>query len=287
MNRQLPPLDLHAHIDVGIPPRDLERLGAVVFAATRSIEEFEGTLERSDLVTVWGVGCHPGVAAAQRDFDGQRFAAALARTPYISEVGLDGSSRVPMARQQETFQYVLSRAAGTPRIVSVHSARATGRVLDLIADAGAPGIVLHWWLGSVQETLRALDLGCMFSINASVDLAVLRDAGVPVTALLPETDHPSGNRRGSGPHQPGWTQDVEQAVADTFGLTTAEVRAVFWANLARLVSSLRIAELFPPPVRAMLRSAAHETSGIPGWTPSEHRDTFRGSLEPEGRESNG
>ena len=64
MSRQLPPLDLHAHVDVGVGARDLEGLGAVVFAATRSLDESAAALTRSDAVTVWGIGCHPGVPAA-------------------------------------------------------------------------------------------------------------------------------------------------------------------------------------------------------------------------------
>ncbi len=38
----LPPLDLHAHIDVGVPADDLHRLAAVIFAATRSLAEAPG-----------------------------------------------------------------------------------------------------------------------------------------------------------------------------------------------------------------------------------------------------
>ena len=78
MSRALPPLDLHAHIDPDVPPRELEALGAVVFAATRSLTEYTRTTARSDAVTIWGLGCHPAVPEAQAQVSEQtRFAAAL------------------------------------------------------------------------------------------------------------------------------------------------------------------------------------------------------------------
>jgi len=257
MSRALPPLDLHAHVATNIAPRALEGLGAVVFAVTRSLDEYEEVSRRTDTVTVWGVGCHPGVVSAQENYDDDRFAAALAKTPFVGEVGLDGASRSPIDRQVQTFSLVLTAVAKTPRILSVHSYRATERVLDLIEQAGVEGAILHWWLGSAAETKRALDLGCLFSINQSMQPDVLRRAGVPLTALLPETDHPSGNRRGEAPRQPGYTVEVERAVASAYGVTTTEVRDQFWVTLAELADSTAVTSLLPPAVQAMVSHARH------------------------------
>ena len=255
MSRTLPPLDLHAHIEPGIAPRQLEQLGAVVFAATRSANEFERTIGRKDQVTTWGLGCHPGLAAAQAEYDAERFADLMRRTPYLSEVGLDGAARTDMETQASIFQSILRFAAQTHRIVSVHSKRATSETLDLVEESQAPGIVLHWWLGNQSETQRAMRLGCMFSVNTGMSVARLKEAGVPLSALLPETDHPAGNRKSSGPHQPGWTLDVEDAVAAQYGVSTEAVRQECWSNLAALVERLGLAEMFPAPVQAMLTAA--------------------------------
>jgi len=252
MSRALPPLDLHAHVASDIAPRVLEGLGAVVFAVTRSLDEYEEVRRRSDAVTVWGPGCHPGVAAAQKSYDEGRFAALLEHAPFVGEVGVDGSSRVPIERQSEVFDSVLAVLAMAPRLVSVHSYRATKCVLDLIQGAGVKGAILHWWLGSEAETRRALNLGCLFSVNQSMDPNKLRAAGVPITSLLPETDHPSGNRRGSTPKQPGQTLDVEQAIAAAFGVTSAQVRDHFWSTFAGQVDAKNVV-LFPQAVQAMVR----------------------------------
>lgn len=266
MRRTLPPLDLHAHIDPGIAPRQLEQLGAVVFAATRSTGEFQRTTARTDQVTIWGLGCHPGVALAQAEYAPARFAELMSRTPFLSEVGLDGSARTDLGTQTKVFQSILELAARTPRIVSVHSRRATSRVLDLLEGSGAPGIVLHWWLGSSTETERAVGLDCLFSVNRSMDVGRLRQAGVPLERLLPETDHPAGNRRAGGLQQPGWTSDVEQAVAEAYRVTPDEVRTVVWRTLAGLTRDLDLDPLFPGPVRAMLDAARHQADGSQATT---------------------
>lgn len=252
MSRQLPPLDLHAHVDVGVGARDLESLGAVVFVATRTLDESATALTRSDAVTVWGAGCHPGMPGALNQFDVESFQHQLAQAAFVSEVGLDGGSKVPMERQVEVFTEILRLVARAPRIVSVHSARATTRALDVIEQVGVRDVILHWWLGSEAETKRAVDLGCLFSVNPSMAVDRLVAGGVPLERLLPETDHPSGNRRGTATKQPGWTVDVEASVGKAYGLSEQAVRQQFWTTLAGLVETLDVERLLPPVVRAML-----------------------------------
>lgn len=251
MSRTLPPLDLHAHVDLDIAPRALESLGAVVFVATRSLDEYAQVSSRTDAVTVWGVGCHPGVAEAQEAYDKSRFANLLETTAYVGEVGLDGSARVPMDRQVEVFSSILAEVSFQPRLISIHSRRATKRTLDLIERSGVEGVILHWWLGSATETQRALQLGCMFSVNRAMDIGFLEAAGVPLTSILPETDHPFGNRRSDEICQPGWTVDIERAIATTYGITPERVRQQFWSTLNRLIDRYGIAGLLPPKVQTM------------------------------------
>ncbi|MDN5768341.1 MAG: TatD family hydrolase, partial [Humibacillus sp.] len=184
------------------------------------------------------------------------------KTPFISEVGLDGAASTDAGTQREIFRSILALVARTPRIISVHSKRATSQVLDLIEESVARGVVLHWWLGSQGETKRAIGLGCVFSVNRSMDCAKLRSAGVPLGSLLPETDHPVGNRQGTDRRQPGWTSDVEQAVAEAYGITTVEVRAQFWGTLAGLTQELDLDELFPRAVNAMLVAARSQPGGL-------------------------
>ena len=158
------PIDLHAHVDPTIAPAELTVLQAVIFAASRTLDESEQSLARDDGHVVWGVGCHPAKAAAHSGFEAGRFSALIERAAFVSEIGLDGAANVPMARQEQTLRSILEILQRTPRIASVHSYRASTAVLDLLTEVPIEGAVLHWWLGDDQETARAVEMGCWFSV---------------------------------------------------------------------------------------------------------------------------
>ena len=242
--RLLPPLDLHAHVDTGIEAAELTALRAIVFAVTRSLDEAEKALKRSDRTTIWGVGCHPGLVRVQKAFDPKRFQALAEMTPYVGEIGLDGMSRVPMDLQTQTLAGALSVLQRSPRITSLHSYKATSEVLSLIAEFPQPGLILHWWLGTARETDRAVELGCYFSVNRSS--ARRRDllAQIPLDRVLPETDHPFGNK-GQGLHRPGEVRHVETALAEVHGLSQGEIRRRTWRTLAVIARESRTGRLFP------------------------------------------
>ena len=86
---------------------ELDDLRSVIFAVTRSLQEAQQAVRRSDGTTVWGVGCHPGVARAQKEFSPDHFADIVESTAFVGEVGLDGKSRVPMTKQRDTFRAAL------------------------------------------------------------------------------------------------------------------------------------------------------------------------------------
>lgn len=249
---RLPSIDMHAHIEADIAAADLVDLGSLVFAATRSLDEAEQALRRSDPWTVWGVGCHPGLAGVQKAFARARFAELIAQTPYVSEVGLDGTSRVPMEVQRGTFDAILRALQATERIASIHSAGATETVLDCLAARPIQGAVLHWWLGDVKQTERAVELGCYFSINASMlRRPDLLDA-LPLDRVLPETDHPFGDRASGRGRRPGNVDDVERALARFHGLGQDDVRRAMWRNLTALIRFTGCGMLLPRPVRVRL-----------------------------------
>lgn len=250
--RRLPPIDVHAHIKADIAAADLGELRSLVFAATRSLDEAELALRRSDPWTVWGVGCHPGLVGVQKAFDRARFAELIAKTPYVSEVGLDGSSRVPMGTQRATFEAILAVLQVNPRITSIHSYDATEIILDCLTAWPIQGAVLHWWLGDAKQTQRAIELGYYFSVNA----AMLRRPELlrilPLERLLTETDHPSGDRSSGRGRRPGHVDDVERVLAELHAIDQDELRRALWRNLAELVSSTRCGMLLPRQARVTL-----------------------------------
>ena len=249
--RALPPLDLHAHVDTGIEAAELSALQAIVFAVTRSLDEAEQALKRSDKTTIWGVGCHPGLVGVQKAFDPKRFQALAEVTPYVGEIGLDGASRVPMDMQRHTLAGALGVLQQSPRITSLHSYKATSEILSLIAEFPQPGLILHWWLGTEGETARAVELGCYFSVNRSSARRRDRLAWIPLDRVLPETDHPFGDK-GRGPRRPGEVGHVEAALAEAHGLSTAKVRVRTWQTLASIVQETRTSRLLPEWIRRQL-----------------------------------
>ncbi|WP_285427500.1 TatD family hydrolase [Streptomyces sp. ISL-10] len=178
-----------------------------------------------------------------------------ARTAYVSEVGLDGKSRVPMETQRATLAAVLRVLQTSPRIASIHSFAATDAVLDCLAERPIHGAVLHWWLGDAMPTRRAVDLGCFFSVNTAMlrqpDLA----SRLPLERVLPETDHPFGDRSGSRGRRPGRVDDVEQALARIHQLTPEEVRRITWRNLGELTRKTRCGMLLPRQARVTLAAS--------------------------------
>lgn len=253
--RDLPPIDAHAHVDVGIDRAEIRSLGSLVLAMTRTLDEAEIATVRRDGMAIWGVGCHPGLKKAQNAFDADRFLDLLTRTAVAGELGLDGKSRVPMDQQIDTLAKALDVLRRSPRLTSLHSYAATGQLLDLLEADCPPGIILHWWLGDPRQTERAVELGCYFSVNAS---SVRRKdilAGIPIDRLLTETDHPFGDRR-SRMRRPGRVDDVERAVGLQHGMSPREVRRLMWSNLSHLISTTGCSTMLPPEMRVALSPCA-------------------------------
>ncbi len=245
-----PPLDLHAHIEPTIPAREIDALEAIVFAVTRSLDEAATAVARTDDNAIWGVGCHPGLAKSHANFSGERFAELLQSTCFAGELGLDGV-KGKLDRQVGTLRTAFGVLAGQPRITSLHSAGATSELIDELERTPIVGSVLHWWLGSPAETVRAVELGCYFSLNiAGVhrnDLLSL----IPLERLLTETDHPFGDRR-SKPHRPGNVGPVEERIGCHHGLSPDAVRRQIWKNLATVVQEARCGRLVPRAIRRYL-----------------------------------
>ncbi|MFJ3975880.1 TatD family hydrolase [Streptomyces sp. NPDC090021] len=171
----------------------------------------------------------------------------------VSEIGLDGKSRVPMDRQQATLRRVLAVLARTPRIASIHSYAACAQVLDELERSPAPGMVLHWWLGEPALTARAVGLGCYFSLNASAIRKTTLLEAIPLDRVLTETDHPFGDRS-SRPPLPGNVALIEQALARHHQMTPEDIRRIVWRNLATLVRDTRCAAQLSRRVRSHLAS---------------------------------
>jgi TatD DNase family protein len=198
-------IDFHCHLDL-YPDHahqidDCERAGLYTLAVTTTPKAWQRNHELA-MQTKYvraALGLHPQLVA-ERAAELSLWDNLLPQARYIGEVGLDASPRYfrSLRLQQEVFDHILaSTAKAGGKALSVHSVRAATRVLDSIEKhfpKGVEGrIVLHWFTGSLSEAKRALDLGCLFSVNR----AMLRKenhlkmvATLPNDRLLTETDGP-------------------------------------------------------------------------------------------------
>jgi TatD DNase family protein len=169
----------------------------------------------------------------------------LPQTRYVGEVGLDAGPRFykSLDLQKQVFQHVLQRCAEAGgKVVTVHSVRATKAVLDHV-EAFLPSskgkVVLHWFTGSKSEAQRAVELGCYFSINATM-LGNARNTAtleiIPRERLLTETDGPF-TKTGERPTIPSDVAHAVAALGNLHGMSAVEIAGMVRSNLRSLLNS--------------------------------------------------
>jgi TatD DNase family protein len=250
-NSEIPSLDAHAHIDQN-RVSDLYDVGAVL-AMALSLEEAALSLRRHDPQITWGVGCHPRKPRAQESFDAERFRDLAERTPVVGEIGLDTGSRyahAPLETQLQTFRDSLEIVAELPRIVSIHSYRATGLVIRELRRSPIAVPVLHWWTGNVEETRAAVELGCYFSIHSAVARHSKFRNHVPAERLLVETDHGYRDPPLAIPCRVEW---VEHLVAQQYRMKVEDVRSLVWRNFSDIVRETETFNMLPEGIKEILK----------------------------------
>lgn len=236
----------------------LRDLRAVVVAVTREPGEWGTALERRDPETLWGIGAHPGVARALRDFDVERFRAAVAATAFVGEVGLDARAKTDRARQAEVFEAILDALGDNPRPVTIHSTAATGKVIAALSARPIKGAVLHWWRGTPAQTAEAVALGCFFSINGHEVQSPRVLEFVPADRILTETDFPHSKRYDAGATRPGRVDMVEAHLETRWDADRLEVRRRLWRNFGSLLSVTDVIGRMPRSILSALATAGYE-----------------------------
>ena len=118
----------------------------------------------------------------------------LPEARYIGEVGLDYTEKEGLKEQTMFFSELIERCRyDSNKIMTIHSRRAVGKVLDILGDNYRFKAILHWFTGSNEELRKALEFGCYFSINGAmmkskrfIDMLPL----IPSNRILLETDSP-------------------------------------------------------------------------------------------------
>lgn len=211
MMEGIPLIDTHCHLDFAGNAAELAAAYAAcggALSGTCDPRDFERVRSKlapyAPRVRV-GLGLHPWWIADGTCGEGEvaLFERLAPAAPLISEVGLDFQPRRADTRdaQIEAFERVCAAAARPlgefpRRIMSIHSSAAATCVLDVLEHTGcldACICIFHWFSGSQEELTRAIDAGCLFSVNERM-LKTKRGRAyaraIPKDRLLIETDFP-------------------------------------------------------------------------------------------------
>jgi len=242
-----PALDCHAHIAADVTQAQVRALGgAHIFAVTRSLAEADRVRRRRDTHLTWGLGVHPGVAAARAAWDPKQFAALLPNFALVGEIGLDQRAG-DLPGQQAILRDILRQCAGQQVLLSIHSTGVTPAVTELLLEQPHPGAILHWFLGSNGDINAATEAGAYFSVNAGMSTASL--AALPEDRVLPETDYPARQTKAK---RPADVTAVERSISEVWGVTPEEARARFWRNLRTLASAAGVLDRLPDTLGDLL-----------------------------------
>ena len=195
-------IDLHTHLDLYNNPlavaEEANRRNEFTLCVTTSPRAWIATarvFEKFDNIAV-GLGLHPEIVR-QKINELDMMVVNISKTKFVGEIGMDGlpQNRQTFEDQKRVFATVLDECQRRQgRILSIHSRRAELEVLTMLEahpNAGVP--ILHWFSGSRTAMLKAIDIGCYFSVNrlmvASAHGRALV-AEIPQNRVLPESDGP-------------------------------------------------------------------------------------------------
>lgn len=248
-------IDTHFHYDF-LPQDSRERFKADL--AREGVEIIAQTVRPSGFVELESeslpmaaVGYHPWYIDGNYERELEIFRAALPRTRFIGEIGLDFAPRrlddVPAETQIHVFTSILDavRSSNQSHILSIHTVRSAGVVLDLLeprldSDKGVGPAksfvpIFHRFGGTSDELTRLIRAGGYISVNPLI-LRTKRGrayvAQVPVERLLLETDLP---------REPGSGDAAEVVAAEVIAAlreTVAEVAALRRMDVAELKNAL-------------------------------------------------
>ncbi len=240
-------IDFHCHLDLYPEPGRIAQTcadrGIYVLSVTTTPSAWNGTSRLARRRIRTALGLHPQLAHQRRTELGL-FDKLLPQTRYVGEIGLDGAPEFrPHWRDQlAVFNHILracARAGG--RIMSIHSRRSAGAVLDgLESQPGAGVPVLHWFSGSMRDLDRAIALGCWFSVGPAMlngDRGRRLTSRMPRERVLTESDGPFAQIDGRAV-LPWEIESAVTALADLWGSDIQKTQSALNGNLRHLTEDL-------------------------------------------------
>ena len=200
-------IDTHFHLDLMKNMQTLIRefrnydVGVIAVGTTpKAFEREKQFCSGVDNIRV-SLGFHPQLVA-EREAEINLFLRLVRNSRYIGEIGLDFNSGYIASKEQQlsNFRKIAKACADEGnKVLSIHSVKAAGAVIDELAKAGTFQnniCIFHWFTGTAAERKRAIEAGAWFSINPRM---LKTKSGqetikvIPADKLLLETDAPFVN----------------------------------------------------------------------------------------------
>ena len=174
----------------------------------------------------------------------------LARRPGVKawgEIGLDFNRMYsPQPMQEQWFVRQLQLAQKLDLPIIFHERDSGGRLIQLIAEHGGPGLqgVVHCFSGSPADLAATLDCGLHVGITGILTLkergAGLREMvrSIPADRILVETDGPyltpTPEKNRVRRNEPAYVRTVLRKLAEVRGEPPDELSRTTWENTHRL-----------------------------------------------------
>lgn len=238
-------MDFHAHLDLYPDPEamidSVRKAGIYTLSVTTTPRAFLKTkhMAKSCPRIRTALGLHPEIAAERLD-ELHLFDRLVSETPYVGEIGLDGSQhhKASLAGQRKAFTHILNtceRVGG--RVLSIHSRSSATEVLDHLSERASTSTpILHWFSGSLSEITAANSLDAWFSVGPAMLGSKLQRSKVvamPRNRVLLESDGPFATHQGQ-PLSPLTTYHAVPELAKLWTMTEDDTLLQLRRNLGRI-----------------------------------------------------
>jgi TatD DNase family protein len=163
----------------------------------------------------------------------------LSETKYIGEVGIDLKMKKESKNLQLSFfEELIERCDSIGnKILSVHSRMAASEVISIIGNKFNGKVILHWYSGTKQLQMQAINNGYYFSVNYAM---LSSDSGkkiinnIPNDKILIETDSPFTFINGQI-YRPSEIGKIIEGIAKIKNIDIDKIRNILWGNFNKLI----------------------------------------------------
>lgn len=172
----------------------------------------------------FGLGIHPSeiVDAEKSIFE---FDACIDQAHYIGEIGLDyAKQKANRNEQMKVLRHVFEVQARRNLLATIHVKNAEDDIIGLLREYPSSKRIIHWFTGTESQMMNILDMGCFFSVNASMIQSkseVKLISQIPRERLLIESDGPYSKVNGKR-YSPEHLEETYRIIESALQITDLE-----------------------------------------------------------------